>query len=101
MKNKTRRPTLIIHPAPKQSQHDFLKTKLEGDSPFTASQHLTSTRPSESSDFPTCVNRRVPSAHNAKSANGFFLCHIKLLCITTYQLGLNIGPHEQTDKKKQ
>lgn len=37
MKNKTRRPPLIIHPAPKQSQQDFLKTKLEADSPFTAS----------------------------------------------------------------
>lgn len=41
MKNKTRRPLLIIHSAPKQSQRGHLETKVEADSPFTASQHPT------------------------------------------------------------
>lgn len=41
MKNTTRRPPLIIHSAPKQSQRGHLETKVESDSPFTASQHPT------------------------------------------------------------
>ena len=42
MKNTTRRPPLIIHSAPKQSQRGHLeKKKVEADSPFTASQHPT------------------------------------------------------------
>lgn len=54
MKNKTRRPPLIIHPAPKQNQQDFLKTKLEADSPITASQPPTSQ--SHLISVPTCVS---------------------------------------------
>lgn len=45
MKNTTRRPPLIIHSAPKQSQRGHLETKVEADSPFTASQHPTLLHP--------------------------------------------------------
>lgn len=45
MKNTTRRPPLIIHSAPKQSQQGHLETKVEADSPFTASQHPTLLHP--------------------------------------------------------
>lgn len=45
MKNTTRRPPLIIHSAPKQSQRGYLETKVEADSPFTASQHPTLLQP--------------------------------------------------------
>lgn len=41
MKNKTRRPPLIIHSTPKQSQQDHLEKKVETASPFTTSQHPT------------------------------------------------------------
>lgn len=41
MKNTTRRPPLIIHSAPKQSQQGHLETKVEADSHFSASQHHT------------------------------------------------------------
>lgn len=42
--NMTRRPPLIIHSAPKQSQRGHLETKVEADSPFTAS-HPTLLQP--------------------------------------------------------
>lgn len=45
MKNKTRRPLLIIHSAPKQSQQGHLETKVEADSPFAASQQPTPHHP--------------------------------------------------------
>lgn len=45
MKNKTRRPMLIFNSAPKQSQRGHLETKVEADSPFTASQHPTPLQP--------------------------------------------------------
>lgn len=99
MKNKTRRPPLIIHPAPKQSQQDFLKTKLEADSPVTASQHPTSPLLSVLSDFGPNMcqyDQRVSSEHNVESSMGFAR-HIQVLCVTTYQLGLNIGPINKTN----
>lgn len=98
MKNKTRRPPLIIHPAPKQNQQDFLKTKLETDSPFTASQPPTSPRLSVPSDFGPNMckyDQRASSEYNVESTTGF-ACHIQVLCVTTYQLGLNIGPNNKT-----
>lgn len=51
MKNMTRRPPLIIHSGSKQSQRGLLETKVEADSPFTASQYPTPFCPWAPVDF--------------------------------------------------
>lgn len=76
MKNKTRRPPLIIHPAPKQSQQGHLETKLEAHSPSTASQHPTSGHLLALADLGpnTCkCDSRVLTAYNVKCRMGFWM----------------------------
>lgn len=59
MKNTTRRPPLIIHSAPKQSQQGHLETKAAADSPFTASQHPSLLHAWAPADF--SLNSNVPA----------------------------------------